>query len=199
MPSLGRKVLRRAGYELILSVQRLRVLLFRFFSLATVVVGEPRRSQPVLFRGKGIVRFSGIVKLGYFPSPGFLSGYNHIEARGESAVIEFGDGTVINNNFTAIAEHGSIKIGRKVLIGPDCFIADSDFHGLLPEDRGNAEMVQRGDVIIDDDVFIGARVIILKGVHIGSGSVIAAGSVVVNSIPQYTIAGGNPAKVIRSL
>jgi maltose O-acetyltransferase len=52
-------------------------------------------------------------------------------------------------------------------------------------------------VIIDDDVWIGARVIILPGVKIGRGSVIGAGSVVSKSIPEYSVAVGNPCKVVK--
>lgn len=59
-------------------------------------------------------------------------------------------------------------------------------------DTGN-----KGDIKVDDDVWIGESVLILSGVHIGQGAVIAAGSVVVKDIPPYAIVGGNPAKVIK--
>ena len=54
-------------------------------------------------------------------------------------------------------------------------------------------------IVIEDDVWIGAHSLILKGVHIGARSIIAAGSVVTSDIPSDSIAGGNPAKVIRKL
>lgn len=53
------------------------------------------------------------------------------------------------------------------------------------------------DVIIEDGVWVGCNVTILKGVHIGKGSVIAAGSIVTKDVPPYSIVGGNPAKVIK--
>lgn len=59
------------------------------------------------------------------------------------------------------------------------------------------EGVSKGDIIIDDDVWIGYGAIILSGVHIGQGAVIAAGAVVTSDIPPYAIAGGVPAKVIK--
>ena len=59
------------------------------------------------------------------------------------------------------------------------------------------EATSKGDIIIDDDVWIGYRSIILSGVHIGQGAVIAAGAVVTKDVPPYTIVGGVPAKVIK--
>ena len=59
------------------------------------------------------------------------------------------------------------------------------------------EAFGKGDIIIDDDVWIGYGAIILSGVHIGQGSIIAAGSVVTSNVPPYAIVGGVPAKVIR--
>jgi maltose O-acetyltransferase len=52
-------------------------------------------------------------------------------------------------------------------------------------------------IVIDDDVWIGARVIILPGVHIGTGAVIGAGAVVTKDVPAYAVVGGNPARVIK--
>lgn len=60
-----------------------------------------------------------------------------------------------------------------------------------------SESLTRGDIIVDDDVWIGYRSTILSGVHIGQGAVIAAGSVVVKDVPPYAIVGGVPAKVIK--
>jgi virginiamycin A acetyltransferase len=55
----------------------------------------------------------------------------------------------------------------------------------------------RGDTTVGHDVWLGYQVIVMPGVHIGNGAVVAAGSVVVDDIPDYAIAGGNPAKLIR--
>lgn len=61
----------------------------------------------------------------------------------------------------------------------------------------SVEAISKGDIIIDDDVWIGYRSTILSGVHIGQGAVIAAGSVVAHDVPPYAIVGGVPAKVIK--
>lgn len=60
-----------------------------------------------------------------------------------------------------------------------------------------AEASTKGDIIIDDDVWIGERATIMSGVHIGQGAVIAAGSVVTHDVPPYAVVGGVPAKVIK--
>lgn len=59
------------------------------------------------------------------------------------------------------------------------------------------EGVSKGDIIIDDDIWIGYGATILSGVHIGQGAVVAAGAVVTNDVPPYAIVGGVPAKVIK--
>lgn len=92
---------------------------------------------------------------------------------------------------------GKVSIGNDVMMGPKCaFIADNHNYSniLIPmRDQG----FQKGEIIIDDDVWLGYGVIVLAGVHIGKGSVIGAGAVVTKDIPEYTIAGGVPAKVIK--
>ncbi len=119
--------------------------------------------------------------------------------RGDNELIEIGEGSRINNGFTAIAETTAVVIGKRCLVGPSVTVFDSDFHGMHVHERNNTAAIARAPVHIGDDVFIGARAIILKGVTIGDGSVIAAGSVVVGRIPGGVIAGGNPARVIREI
>lgn len=59
------------------------------------------------------------------------------------------------------------------------------------------EAISKGDIIVDDDVWIGQNAIILSGVHIGKGAVVAAGAVVTKNVPPYAIVGGNPAQIIK--
>ena len=102
-----------------------------------------------------------------------------------------------------------ITIGDRVKIGGDCILMDTDAHNLDYRVRGSGEMIGKfgkdsltaasAPIVIEDDVLIGTRCIILKGVTIGARSIIAAGSVVTKSIPADCIAGGNPAKVIRKM
>lgn len=97
----------------------------------------------------------------------------------------------------------SVKIGNNVNFGGGCILFDTDAHSLnyLHRRDGITDMANRVDkeIVIDDDVLIGANTIILKGVHIGARSVIGAGSVVTKDIPADSIAAGNPAKVIKKI
>jgi len=97
----------------------------------------------------------------------------------------------------SVAVSERIEIGNYVLIGSGCLITDSDAHPIDPAQRRSNGSCKTRPIIIEDDVFIGARSIILKGVRIGHGSVIGAGSVVSSNIPSMVIAAGNPAQVIR--
>jgi acetyltransferase-like isoleucine patch superfamily enzyme len=99
-----------------------------------------------------------------------------------------------------ICAEESITIGDQVWVGGNCTITDTDFHPLRLEDRLARPLDgATAPVVIEDGVFIGMQSLILKGVTIGSRSVIGAGSVVTRSIPPGVMAGGNPARVIRPL
>ncbi|WP_375400961.1 acyltransferase [uncultured Amnibacterium sp.] len=96
----------------------------------------------------------------------------------------------------------SIRIGERVLLGADVMISDTDFHPLdrIPRHRAAIPAGRPEDaIVIEDDVFIGARSIVMKGVTIGAGSVVGAASVVTRSVPAGTIVAGNPARRIREL
>jgi len=95
----------------------------------------------------------------------------------------------------------SIIIGNNVWIGANATIYDTDFHPIDPYERLILQDVpcKKAEVVIDDSVWIGANSMILKGVHIGKGAVIAAGSIVTKDVPEFTIYGGNPAKLIREI
>lgn len=146
-----------------------------------------------------MIAFGEKVAIGVFPSPHYLSIYAYLEARDESASIEIGNGTWINNGFCAIAEFSSIAIGKNCLIGASVEILDSDFHGLSMDQRRMSKPEWARPVTISDEVFIGSNVKIMKGVTIGYGSVIANGSIVVSDVAAGVIAGGVPAKKIGDL
>lgn len=116
------------------------------------------------------------------------------------ATLEIGDNVGLSQ--TALISHCSIKIGHNVKIGGGVSVFTTDFHSLNPEQRrGLEDMKFRNcaSVVIGNDVFIGARSIILKGVTIGDNSIVGAGSVVTKSIPANEIWAGNPAHFVRKI
>lgn len=179
------------------SYQKIRVSLFKRLS-SNSIIGTPYIMQPALFIGKGVIKFGDRVQIGYFPSPYFFSGNAHFEARKENSNITIGNNVYFNNGVVLISEK-SIKIGNDILVGTNVEIYDSDFHNTNPDLRFGGHEYEKESVIIEDNVWLGSNVKILKGVTIGKNSVISNGAIVTKSIPPNTIAGGIPAKVIKSL
>lgn len=103
------------------------------------------------------------------------------------------------NRFTILDAVECITIGANTMIGSHCYITDHD-HSFqnFPVETLKGELPLNGaPTIINENVWIGSNVTILKGVNIGRNSVIGAGSVVTKSIPENVVAVGNPCKVIR--
>ncbi len=113
---------------------------------------------------------------------------------GPRATIEIGDNSFINTG-TIISARTHIRIGKNVQIANGVILMDNDFHGV---DNRDAEPVNES-IIIGDNVWLATRVTVLKGVTIGEGAVVASGAVVTKDVPPYTLVGGVPAKVIRSI
>lgn len=133
-----------------------------------------------------------------------------------------GDGTSIPKGSVFYCTQAPLTIGKKVIFGPRPTIITGDHRidiigkyiidvtdeekkslrvkveGLKINDNGNVNGNPYDlPVVIEDDVWVGANVTILKGVTIGRGSVVAAGAVVTRSCPPYSIIGGVPAKVLK--
>ena len=107
-----------------------------------------------------------------------------------NAILEIGSGFMNHGGKLHCFNH--IKIGNKVFIGDDVFIRDSEGHEMIGTNRPSTS-----PIYIEDNVWIGARCVINKGVTIGVGSVVAAGAVVTKDVPPHTLVAGVPAKVIR--
>lgn len=130
-------------------------------------------------------------------------GINHpvvIRTMRPGAEIVIGDDTGMSGG--SICASSSIRIGKGCLIGANVTLTDTDFHALNPVNRRynrNPDEIATAPIVIQDNVFIGADVFVLKGVTIGKNSVIGAGSVVTRDVPENSIAAGNPAKTVRYL
>lgn len=120
-----------------------------------------------------------------------------------SPEIVIGD-EVFFNNRTHISAINNMKIGNGVLVGSDVLICDNN-HGrndnitelnIPPQKR---KLYSKGSINIEDNVWIGDKCVILGGVTIGTGAIIGAGAIVTKDIPAYSIAAGNPAKVIKNI
>ena len=111
--------------------------------------------------------------------------------------IQIGDNFHATRNFTVQCAQ-KVVIGRDVLVASNVFIIDYN-HGLNPLTMSYLEnpLIRGRGVFVDDGVWIGNNVIVLPNVHIGKKSIIGAGSVVTKDIPEYCIAVGNPAKVVK--
>lgn len=122
--------------------------------------------------------------------------------------VRIGERTFVGASTLVCAE--AIDIGDDVLVSWGCTIVDHNSHPLAWKNR-NSDVgnwyegrkdwthVERAAVRIGDKAWIGFNVIILKGVHIGEGAIVGAGSVVTRDVPPFSIAAGNPARLIREL
>jgi acetyltransferase-like isoleucine patch superfamily enzyme len=110
--------------------------------------------------------------------------------------IILGDNVGIGDRCTFLCD---VEIGNKVLIASDVAFVNSDDHrfnvvGKAMWDAGRGDQFK---IVVEDDVWIGHGVIVLTPVHIGRGSIVAAGSVVIKDVPPYSIVAGVPAKVVK--
>jgi acetyltransferase-like isoleucine patch superfamily enzyme len=140
----------------------------------------------------------------------------HTHIRGQ--LLTFGQGGRITlGSYCYVGDNSKLwsavelAVGDRVLIGHNTSIFDSDTHPLRPAERHRqyVDIITKGHppqidlreepVIIEDDVWIGCNAVVLKGVRIGRGAVVGAGSVVTKSVPPYVIVAGNPARIVREL
>ncbi len=129
--------------------------------------------------GERVLIYGGAVRCELVANPG--------------GTIEIGDGVFLNSG-VSISAHQLVKIGNGCQIGNYTLLMDNDYHRV-----GNLhEAGVSKPIILGNDVWLGAHVIVLKGVTIGDGAVIGAGSVVTRDIPPRAVAVGSPARVVKT-
>lgn len=178
----------------------LDILLLSYFKIRTKILFKNARIIRFPFRMRG----KKFINVG----EGFTTGFNcRLDAftfgeRSDKCLINIGRNVQIND-YVHIGAINNITIGDNVLIASKVFITDHD-HGSYsgsnqdsPETIPNQRQLISAPVIIEENVWIGEFVSILKGVRIGKGSIIGTMSVVTKDIPPYSIAVGSPAKVIK--
>jgi len=113
------------------------------------------------------------------------------------AEIDIGNNVGLSG--TVISAAKKIRIGNDVLCGANVTITDTDWHPVDPLNRHSRVGINSLPVNINDNVWLGLNVVVLKGVTIGKNSIIGPNSVVIKDIPANVIAAGNPCKVIKEL
>ena len=173
----------RAKYYKVLSVVRANIALRRCTS----------HGRLVQLQGKLIVANEGIMHLG-----------DRVRIRGVHVPVELASmpggelrigSNVFINSGTSICAQGLVSIGSNCAIGNYTLIMDTDFHDV----EDHSKWPKAAPVIIEDNVWLAARVTVLKGVTIGQHAVVAAGAVVTRDVEPYTLVGGVPARLIRRL
>ena len=143
------------------------------------------RKKPTILN-QGELRIGSVVRI--------WSNVNRVRlAVGKGAVLHVGDNTRLNG--PTISVSNKVLIGKNCRIAPHVIIMDSDFHDVT----NRLAMGKGGEIIIKDDAWVATRAMVLKGVTIGKGAVVAAGAVVTKDVPDYCVAAGIPAKVIKRL
>jgi acetyltransferase-like isoleucine patch superfamily enzyme len=174
------------------------------FTYKGILIGSGFQSKGFLFiRSKGVVVIGDDFRVNSSPSSNPIGGSERTSIQVlKGATLEILNNVGVSN--ISITCACRVKIGSGVRIGSGSAIFDTDFHSLDAYERVNRrygveESVNKSPVIIKDNVFIGARVIVLKGSCIGENSIIGASSVVSGNIPKNQIWAGNPARFIRNI
>jgi maltose O-acetyltransferase len=114
----------------------------------------------------------------------------------EGGTLLVGERSLVNFGCSLVASE-LVSIGADCLIGTHALLLDNGYHRVEPERR--LERPPSAPIVIEDNVWIGARAIVMAGVTVGTGSCVGAGSVVTTDVPPRTLVAGNPARIIREL
>ena len=180
-----------------------------YFSAWRIFICEPLFKAYCTHCGRGLK--TGVF-IHWIQGQGVLSVGDDVVMDGKSSILfaaryaiaprlSIGEGTFVGHNCTfAIAD--SVQIGRRCLLSTDVCFRDYDGHPINAADRAAGLHADNDAVLpiqIGDNVWIGMRAIILKGVTIGNNSIVGAGAVVTKDVPANAVVAGNPAKLVKHL
>lgn len=171
------------------TLQKFKQMLWAKFSLrrCTSVGRLPRLTGRVVINNGGTIRIGERLNIRASHLPVELGS-------SDDGVLDIGDKVFINGGVSIVAM-SRVTIGRNCAIGNYTLIMDSDFHSV----GDHTHYPGAKPIVIEDDVWLAARVTVLKGVTIGRGAVVAAGAVVTRDVAPYTLVGGVPARLIRHI
>lgn len=161
-----------------------------------VIKGDVQLGKNVLIRGcnaDGKISVDDNAKIVNVSIKGRVTIGKYTNIWGPNTEIFAAENKISIGNFCSIASNVTIQEYNHNID----YFTTSFIHKHLLNDLVKKEITSKGDIIIGNDVWIGTKCVILSGVTIGNGAVIAANSVVTKSVPDYAIVGGNPAKIIK--
>jgi acetyltransferase-like isoleucine patch superfamily enzyme len=159
-----------------------------------------RKRLPVIHKNVKLLRWHGEISIGHLSE---IHERVVLSAVGrpleQNAQLSIGDFTTIWYG-TVISVRHRVEIGRECAISWNCTIIDNDMHQLVIKDSDREKAESKPNyVILEDHVWLGAGATVLKGVTVGHDSVVAAGAIVTNDVPPFTLVAGVPARPVRQL
>lgn len=174
----------------ILFFLRLVRLAINLFVTKIYLINCDKVGKMVFTKGRPQIKNKGTLIIGNYNS--FWSNISDTRLSAQpGGYLQIGDYNYING--AIISASSRVILGNNIKIGPQTMIMDSDFHDIYDHNKEGVS----ADIIIDNNVWIGAKCTILKGVHIGEGAVVGVGSIVTKDVPANAIIGCESAKLIR--
>lgn len=154
----------------------------------------PDSYTPVIGKLANWLRIACCKRIFKYCSPK-VSNINRKAFFGKGDEVEIGDYSSIGANCTL---HPKVKIGKYVMMGPEVYMVGNNHITADPDvPMCNQGKTENQPIVIEDDVWLGARVMIMPGKTIGHGSILASGAIITKDVEPYSVMGGNPAKLIK--
>lgn len=167
------------------------ISLFLYYSFAQYL---PDSYTPVIGKLSNWLRIVCCKRIFMYCSP-YVSNINRRVFFGKGEEVEIGDYSSIGANCVL---HPKVKIGKYVMMGPDVFmVGNNHITSDIERPMCFQGKTENQKIVIEDDCWLGARVMIMPGRRIGHGSILASGAIITKDVEPYSVMGGNPAKLIK--